>query len=111
MLQKEFRTLIAQILAEANTEVVMKIGTSDDEPTDLDNGLKGSELVSTITETSQGGAAFIANSIAPITIPAGTAKEICFINQDNIVLDRLLITPLEGGPNTKVELEYRLEVV
>ena len=111
MLQKEFRTLIAQILAEANTEVVMKIGTSDEEPTDLDNGLKGSELVSTITETSQGGAAFIAKSIAPITIPAGTAKEICFINQDNIVLDRLLITPLEGGPNTKVELEYRLEVV
>lgn len=111
MLQKEFKTLIAEILQGANTEVTMKIGTSDEEPTDTDGGLKGSELVSVLAESDQDGIAFVARSVNPIVIASGTAKEICFINQDNVVMDRLLITPLEGGPNTKVELEYRLEVV
>lgn len=111
MLQKEFKTLIAEILQNANPEITMKIGTSADEPTDTDNGLKGSELVSVIADSDQSGPSFIAKTTAPILIPAGTAQEIVFINQDGVVLDRLLITPLNGGPNTKVELEYRLEAI
>ena len=111
MLQKEFKTVIAEILQNANPEITMKIGTSADEPADTDGGLKGSELVSVITESDQSGPSFIAKTVAPIVIPAGEAREMVFINQDGVVLDRLLITPLTGGPNTKVELEYRLEVI
>ena len=111
MLQREFKTLIAEILQNANPEITMKIGTSSDEPTDIDNGLKGSELVSIITESDQASSSFIAKTTSPILIPTGTAQEVIFINQDGVVLDRLLITPLNGGPNTKVELEYRLEVI
>ena len=111
MLQKEFKTLIAEILQNANPEITMKIGTSADEPADTDGGLKGSELVSVITESDQSGSSFIAKTAAPIVIPAGEAREMVFINQDGVVMDRLLITPLTGGPNTKVELEYRLEVI
>lgn len=111
MLQKEFKTLIADVLQAANPEVTIKIGTSAEVPTDTDGGLKGAELVSVITDSSQSGATFVAKTTAPISIPPGVAQEMVFINQDGVVLDRLLITPLNGGPNTKVELEYRLEVI
>lgn len=111
MLQKEFKTAIAAALQATCSQVTMKIGTSADEPTDVDNGLKGAELASVTTDGDQDGSSFLAKTITSILIPSGTAQEICFINQDGVVMDRLLITPLTGGPSTKVELEYRLEVV
>ncbi len=111
MLQKAYKTAIAQMFADNTTSVVCKFGASDTAPTDTDEGLKGAELASVTLDPDQDGAAFIAKTTVPVLIPNGEAKEVVFINQDNVVMDRALISPIKGGPNSKVELEYRLEAV
>jgi hypothetical protein len=111
MLQKVYKTAIAEILANATTVVTCQIGTSDEAPTDTDDGLKGTQLVAVDLTIDQDGAAFVAKTSVPVLIPTGTAKEVVFKNQDNIVMDRVLISPIVGGPLAKIELEYKLEAV
>lgn len=108
MLQKAFRTVVAEALVNANSSVTVKVGSSDAAPTDADNGLKGTELASATLEVDQDNQAFLAK-VASLLIPSGEAKEMVFINQDGVVMDRLLITPIAGGPNGVIAVEYRLE--
>lgn len=110
MLQVEFKTQLAEIIANAITSVQVQFGSSNDPLTDKDNGLKGTKLAEADLVPSQAGAAFICKSDGNITLPAGTAKEIVIVNQDDVVMDRLLITDLVGGPNAEFTVEYRLEV-
>lgn len=111
MLQKEFKTLIAEVLQQACSTVKIQLGTSTSPPTDLDNGLKGAQLVAVDLTSAQDGPRFVVRTIAPILIPTGTATEVVLTNQDSVVMDRLLITPVKGGPDSLVELEYYLEAV
>ncbi len=111
MLQKEFKTVIAEAIQVACANIVCQIGASDTPPTDDDDGLKGAQVAAFEGPSDTDNAAFIFRSPAPINIPSGTAKEVIFKNTDNVVMDRLIISPITGGANVKIELEYRLEVV
>lgn len=109
MLQKEFRTLIATALQQENPTVTIRVGAGADVPTDLDNGLKGAELASVTVDSEQSNQIFLIKTLVPLLIPAGTAQEVVFENQDGVCIDRMLITPIVGGPNAKVLIEYQLE--
>lgn len=109
MLQKEFRTFIATILQENNPTVTIRVGAGAADPTDLDNGLKGAELATVTVDSEQSNQAFIAKTVTALLISAGIAQEVVFENPDGICMDRMLITPLTGGPNMKVLIEYQLE--
>ena len=111
MLQKEFKTLIAEIFQQACPTVTVRFGTSNAVPTDTDGGLKGGQLATVALPSVQDGVRFAVRTVAPILIPSGVAAEVFLENSDGVAIDRLLITPITGGPDGLIELEYSLEAL